>query len=286
MTALLARLASHFVAPRPERLVGGHAAALVADPSGLLGAGSVGPSVGHSSGLLGADSVGPSVGYSSGLLGAEARGSLAADSHRARAAAMPAAVALICQPRDASALGSAIGLGLASGHAVAAALVCLWTSDARPPAAPLPTLALPAARRLAARLAVDGHDAGARGRLAFVRLPAPPAEATAALAAVSALARATPRVLVLAGPAARELDDALAEQDLVFVVAPAGADTALGRLAVAGLAEVVPVVRGLEVHPTTADRLVAGSGLLLPRALRTPVIAALTDAERDPSTRR
>jgi len=237
MTALLARLASHFVDPCPLA-VGAAGAAGEQDPRGQ-----------------------------------------ALKRRSAADTAVPAHIALVCQPRDASALGCAIALGLVAMTRAGSAVVCLWAPGPFA-AAPLRAPALPAARRLASRLAADGHDVSTRGRLAVVRLPAVPAQASTAVAALASAAPSVHRVVVLAGPADGAFDDAITAMDLVLVAAPTGAATALGRLAIAGLSEVATSARELDVPITPAARLVARAGLLLPAATRAAVTAALTERER------
>jgi hypothetical protein len=74
-----------------------------------------------------------------------------------------------------------------------------------------------AARRLAARLAARGIPASARGRLAWLPLPADPGPGLA-LAERAAAAIDVPAVLALAGPRPAEAEPVLAEHDLVVVV--------------------------------------------------------------------
>jgi hypothetical protein len=95
-------------------------------------------------------------------------------------------------------------------------------------------LALPGARRLAARLSARGIGASARGRLAWVALPRD--DRPAAAAAVQAGAAVdVPLAVALAGPRTPALDALLADQDLIVVVVD-DLDGPLGRLALASLA--------------------------------------------------
>jgi hypothetical protein len=118
-----------------------------------------------------------------------------------------------------------------------------------------------AARRLAARLDAHGLPARSRGRLAWVALPA----AEGAAAARRAVVAGAPAVLAITAPRTAELDDVVAEQDLVILVA-AEPDGPLARLA--ALPEHAPplvVVRPLRRGPV---RSLACAGLAAPREIR------------------
>ncbi len=194
----------------------------------------------------------------------------------AAAARAPAGVAVLCGGADAPALGAALALALRRDRGAPCVVVCIWTG---PSAAALgwQAPAPPAARRLAANLAVRGHDARASGRLAIVRLPADAEEATAeGLRAMSA-AGGAPTVLALGGPRSPAFDALLAVQDLVVVAVRDGADPALTRLAVAGLGEQDLRACACEVPAAPPGRALAAAGIaLLPsvrRALAAPVEA-------------
>jgi hypothetical protein len=190
-----------------------------------------------------------------------------------RACAVPAprtppGVAVLASAADARPLGAALGLALAGARRAPAAVVCVWApTTTAGPAWRAP--ALPAARRLAARLVARGHEACATGRVVLVRLPESPPDAAAQAGRVSAAAGAAPTVLPLGGPRATSFDALLAEQDLVVVATPAGTDRALRRLAIAGLATRASRTCACDVLPARPSRTLAAVGLtLLPRTRR------------------
>jgi hypothetical protein len=187
--------------------------------------------------------------------------------------AAPDAVAVLAAAPDALALGAALGLALARRRRAPVVAVCVWSAGRQSwPAWRAP--ALPAARRLAAGLAVRGHDARPAGRLAIVRLAG--ADDGAALAARRALAAtgAAPAVLALGGPRAAAFDALLVEQDLVVVGARGDADPVLTRLAIASL-DCAARAWACEVPVAHPARSLAAAGVaLLPsmrRALAGPV---------------
>jgi len=193
----------------------------------------------------------------------------------------PPAVALLCGPADASALGAALGLAIARRHRCAAVVVCVWIGERRARVA-WRAPALPAARRLASGLAARGHDATGAGRLAGVSLPAGCEDAATEAcraAAAAAAAGGTPTVLALGGPRVAAFDALLAAQDLVVVATRSGAAPALARLAVDGLAAeaLCACACACGVPRTLPARALAESGLiLLPsarRALAAPIAA-------------
>jgi hypothetical protein len=119
-----------------------------------------------------------------------------------------------------------------------------------------------AARRLAARLDSHGLPVRARGRLVWVPLPA--GDATAA-AVRRAMLVGAPAVLALTVPRTAALEELLAEQDVLLVVAR-DPDEPLARLATAGHhTSPVLVARALGRGPA---RTFARHGLLAPRPLR------------------
>jgi hypothetical protein len=118
------------------------------------------------------------------------------------------------------------------------------------------------AGRLAGWLAARGLTATARGRLAWVELPADPAEAATA-ARRAACAPDVPVVLALDGPRRAALEHLVDEQDLVVVAADPG--SALARMALSGLGD-----RGVSAIATSplshgAARLLALAGVTAPR---------------------
>jgi hypothetical protein len=139
-------------------------------------------------------------------------------------------------------------------------LVAVWNADRTPVAG----VATRRAARLAARLAARDLPAVARGRLAWLALPADAAEAGAAVRRASA-AVDRPLVTALAGARPAALEDLVAEHDLAIVAAdPAGplARVALADLAARGLDARAcrPLRRGL-------PRTIALAGLAASREL-------------------
>jgi hypothetical protein len=145
------------------------------------------------------------------------------------AVAPPAARAVVLgSSDDVVPLAAAVALGLRPPG-----LVAVWNAG-RTPAAGVATRA---AARLAARLAARDLPAVARGRLAWLTLPADASEADAAVRRAAAAVDG-PLVTALAGPRPPELEDLVAEYDIAIVAAdPAGplARTALARLAARGI---------------------------------------------------
>ena len=183
----------------------------------------------------------------------------------ARPARVPPAFAVLGQRGEAVAVAS--GLVLASG--AGPGLVCVWPPGDVRPRAP----ATARARRLAARLEARGVTALAGGRLVGVPLPGPAAEAVAvSQRAVAAAGVAT--AVVLAGPRDDDLDALLALQDAVVLVTARAADSALVRLAVAGLAE-TPAPVATVPAPSGPVRALAAAGLIALPALRSALAPAL-----------
>jgi hypothetical protein len=183
----------------------------------------------------------------------------------------PPTVAVLAAAPDAAALGAALGLALAERRR-APVVVCLWSAG-RPAVPAWRAPALPAARRLAARLAARGHDARPAGRLAVVRLAADADDAAVETRRALAAAGRAPVVLTVGGPRTAAFDELLTEQDLVVVGARSGADPLLMRLAVAGLSGAVRAC-ACEVPTTHAARSLATAGVvLLPSARRALAVA-------------
>jgi hypothetical protein len=156
---------------------------------------------------------------------------------------------------DAAPLAAALALSL---HAPAA--VAVWEPGARDELAR--AAASRAASRLAARLSAHDLAATARGRLAWLALPAEPAAAVAAVRRASAIVEG-PLVTALTGARPPALEDLVAEHDLAIVAAAPG--SSLARAALAGLADrgvagtaCAPLGRGL-------PRRLALAGLAGPR---------------------
>jgi hypothetical protein len=176
----------------------------------------------------------------------------------AEAVHAPVAV-FLCSAGEATALACGAALELARASRSATALACVWTGlDA--PAARRP--ALPAARRLARKLAARGLDAAPAGRLAVVRLPS---DGTAAAAAArDAIAAAQgPAAVTLAGPRCDATDTLLLTADAVCVVGRP--DSAVASLAASSLP--VPASH-LPVRHGAAASLLARAGVVATPALR------------------
>jgi hypothetical protein len=181
---------------------------------------------------------------------------------KARARRVPAAAraAVLGTPEDAAALAAALALSLRAADRAPAAAVATWTSAGTTVRREAATRA---AARLAARLAGDDETAAAaRGRLAWLALPAEPDAAAAALRRASTLVDG-PLVTALGGARPARLDELVAEHDLAVVAAdPASAlaAAALAGLAGRGVAAVAcrPLRRGL-------PRALALAGVAAPR---------------------
>ena len=131
------------------------------------------------------------------------------------------------RPDDAVPIAAAVAGGLREQDRAAGALLAVWPAPAPPRAA----LGTPGASRLAARLQARGLDAVARGRLAWLALP--PDDLALARRAVAAVD--VPAVIAVTGPRTAATDDLLADQDLIVLVLPTGAEPGLEPLALAGL---------------------------------------------------
>jgi soluble lytic murein transglycosylase-like protein len=168
-----------------------------------------------------------------------------------------AAVGVLCPPRDAGALGVAVGAALAREHGARAVLVCVWAAPARRPGPTVP--ATGAARGLARSLIARGLDAAACGRLVLAAVE-DAADAGRALAAAPG-----PTVLVVAGARDERMDAVLRAQDHVLV-----ADT--GEEGVAALAEARLAADGVRTArcavPSGLARRVPALGLRAPVDLR------------------
>ena len=188
----------------------------------------------------------------------------------------PRRVAVVCERRDAVAIGGAAGLVLARVARAPCALVATWSGAEDPPS--VGAAAAPAARQLADRIAADGLAAAAAGRLVHVRLPA--AGAAAATAAGLLAARAggpggVPCVTVVAAARPHAFDDLLGEQDAVIVVAPRAARADVHAQAVADAARVAPRAIGVELDVSAAGRALLAAGLVVPPRIARPLATAL-----------
>lgn len=155
----------------------------------------------------------------------------------------------------------------------AAALLCIWRpagapapeAEAEPAAARSPSGATtPGARRLAARLAAEGLNATACGRLAWLVLDTDPAEAGVQFASCLR-ASEVPLVLAVAGPRPEPFERLLEDLDLCLAVLPADIDPALRELVLARL----PARRSASLPPLPPGppRWAAMAGLARLRSL-------------------
>jgi len=149
---------------------------------------------------------------------------------------------------------AALALSLRASHGGAAAVVATWTPErggAPSPRGP----AAPAAARTAARLTARGLRCTAHGRLAWLPLD-DHVVAAAVGARRAAAALDVPLVLALAGPRCDVVEGLLAEQDLVLVVA-ADPDGPMARLAAANC----PCAATAALPPCGVRRALALAGL-------------------------
>ena len=175
-----------------------------------------------------------------------------------RPAGVAPAVALLCRPVDAVALGSAVALAAARRGRSSIGVAALWrpgTSTGFGVAAP------PAhrARRLVRSLQARDLRASAAGRLVRVELPADPEAAIAAAARAEATTDA-PMVVVVAGPREAAMDRLLAEHDLLLVAAREQSRP-LVELAEASLARLGPRVETIPANLPPLTRALAVWGL-------------------------
>jgi hypothetical protein len=184
---------------------------------------------------------------------------------RVDALASGLSVGVLCAPRDAAAMGAAIGTGLAREHGARVVLVCTWGAGAAPHGPGLP--AAPAARRLARSLEARGLRACAAGRRVHVGVR-DAAEAGRALAAAPG-----PSVLVVAGARDARMDELLRAQDRV-VVGEAREDAGVTALAAGRLAADGVSVTQRPV-PSGAARRLAALGLRAERGQATILALAL-----------
>jgi hypothetical protein len=191
--------------------------------------------------------------------------------------AAPATIGVLCGPGVAAVAGTALGLAAAARAGAPCAVVCRWTGEdaaaGTPPAGGGP--ALPAARRLAARLRARGLAAAARGRVVSVVLEGEAVTARAAAERAAAAAGDAPVVVLLAGPRPPVLDPLLAAQDRLVVVPAPDAPAGLEALAIAEAARLGRATGVLRLPAAAGGRAVVACGLLLGPALRAAAHAAL-----------
>jgi hypothetical protein len=174
--------------------------------------------------------------------------------------------AVLGRPGQAEPVAAAVALALARGAGAKSATVAVIgrATPAEPPPASGGTRA---ARRLAARLEAQGLPARSRGRLVWVAVP-PDGRLHAARRV--ALAGA-PAVLAVTAPRTPDVEELLAEQDLlVLAMADLGGPLArMAALAPGGVPVTVtrPLIRG-------PARSLALAGLRAPRAVRALVTTA------------
>ena len=180
-------------------------------------------------------------------------------------------IAVVCAPRDARLAGSAAGLALSRAVGAPCALVLEWGGSPRRPGADRP--AVPAARRLVARLTREGLSVRAAGRLVLAVLPDDEVEAMQ-LAARCCEAGA-PAVTVIAGPRAEPSEAWMAETAAVVLLSRPEADEELTGLAAEELERLGPplVACALDLSPVAS--LLARGGINLAASLRGPLEAAL-----------
>ncbi len=169
-----------------------------------------------------------------------------ADASECTARVEVTSAAVLGRPGEVEPVAAALALALRRETRAKAATVVIVGSD-------LPDLGeggVAAARRLGARLEAQGFEPRVRGRLAWVRLAAGDPRLAPAVRRVTLVA--APAVLAVTAPRTEATDEALAEQDLLVIVA-ADPEGPLARLAAAGLTGMpVVTVRPLGRGPTRA----------------------------------
>jgi hypothetical protein len=188
---------------------------------------------------------------------------LPAVAPRAESAPLPPAtrVVVVGAPGDAVPLAAAHALALRAAVRAPAALVAVWRPGAEDREARRDA-ATRAAARLAARLSTHELPSAARGRLAWLVLPADPQAAAAAVRRASAMVE-EPLLTALTGPRPAELEGLVAEHDLAIVAADPGSP--LARAAVARLADLGVVASARAPLGRGMPRTLALAGLAAPR---------------------
>jgi len=170
-------------------------------------------------------------------------------------------VIVVGAPADAVPLAAGHALALRAAVRAPAALVAVWRPGAEEREARR-DVATRAAARLAARLSAHGLPSAARGRLAWLALPAEPVAAAAAVRRASAMAE-EPLVTALTGPRPAQLDGLVAEHDLAIVGADPGSP--LARAALARLTDLGVVASARAPLGRGTRRALALAGLAAPR---------------------
>ena len=157
-------------------------------------------------------------------------------------------------------LAAAVALNCRARARVPSALVALWRAPdaAGPPSRPGGPV-LPGAAALAARLSRRDLPVVARGRLAWLALPAGCDDALPMLRRAEAAAGDLPVVLALARPRDEAIDAVLAERELLIVAAEPGCP--LARVAEADACALGVPVRAWPPLPPGAARIAALAGL-------------------------
>jgi hypothetical protein len=173
-------------------------------------------------------------------------------------------IAVLGSAVTAAPLAAAVALTARADGAAPTALVLLWRSPllCGPPPGPAAP-ALPAARRLAARLGRRELPAVARGRLVWLVLPGTGDDGACALHHAEAAAGDVPAVLALARPREAAVDAVLAESGLAVVAAQPG--SALAIAALEDVADLRVPACACPPPPSGAARLAALAGLRAPR---------------------
>jgi hypothetical protein len=169
-------------------------------------------------------------------------------------------VAVLGPPAAVPPLAAAVALTCRARARVPSALVALWRAPdaAGPPPRPGGPV-LPGAAALAARLSRRDLPVVARGRLAWLALPASGDDALPMLRHAEAAAGDLPVVLALARPRDAAIDALLAERELLILAAAPGSPLAHAAEADTGVLGVP--VRAWPPLPPGAARLAALAGL-------------------------
>ena len=186
------------------------------------------------------------------------------------AALAPARVGVLADPSDAPAAAAAVVLALLRRGQGSCALAVSWggSGDDPPPAG-----ALPAASRLAARLARAGFDAIAAGHLARVALEG---DADAAADGWRVLCHEeVPAALAIAGARTDRLDRELAATDALLVIA--GRQDPAGLIAAAQFdaAQIGPDVTVADIRLGAAARGLLALGYGVPPRVKSAIDEAL-----------
>ncbi|MGI8593181.1 MAG: hypothetical protein ACR2ML_02255 [Solirubrobacteraceae bacterium] len=187
-----------------------------------------------------------------------------------RAPGAAPAIAVLCSPVDAVAVGSTVALAAARRARSSIGVAALW----RPGTSAMFGVTAPPvrrARRLVKSLQARDLRASAAGRLVRVELPAEP-EAAIASAARAEVTTDAPMVVVVAGPREAAIDRLLTEHDLLLLAVGDESDP-LVDLAHDSLAQLGPRVATIPAAVPPLTRALAVWGLGPGKGL--PAIEAL-----------